>query len=82
MTDETLYLIQIEEVDTYTGKRRRYFMRNASDVRKVAMVPLHVARHCVANMGNDFRYRRHASMQEWTRATSPADFTDFAAIDG
>lgn len=56
------YIIQIEELDTYTNARKRYYMKEASDCRKVAVLNETVARHVVANMGNDFRYRRHAKM--------------------
>lgn len=59
---EQLYMVQIEELDTYTSSRKRYYMKNASDVRRVATMPAHIARHVVANMGNDFRYLRHATM--------------------
>ena len=57
-----MYLIQIEELDTHTNASKRYYMRDASDDRRPAVVSDTVARHCVANMGNDFRYRRHATM--------------------
>lgn len=56
-----MYLIQIEELDTYTNERKRYYMRDASDNRRPAVVTREVANHCVANMGNDYRYRRHAT---------------------
>jgi len=73
MANEELYLIQIEEVDSYTDTRKRYYMKSASDVREVAKVPLHVAQHCVANMGNDFRYRRHAVAVKFDPDTTPGE---------
>lgn len=66
------YAIHIEEIDTYTGVTRRYYMRDASDARKVALVSKHVAQHVCANMGNDFRYRRHATMHAVAEAQQEA----------
>lgn len=66
MTD--LYAIHIEELDSYTGTTKRYYMRSAEDVRQLACLPLHLARHVVANMGNDYRYRRHATAHKITEA--------------
>lgn len=66
MTD--LYAIHVEELDSYAGTTKRYYMRSAADVRELAIVPLHIAQHICANMGNDYRYRRHATAHKITEA--------------
>jgi hypothetical protein len=55
-----LYAVEIDELDTHTGARKRYFLRDATST--VAVLTLDRARQLAANIASDRLVRRYASV--------------------
>lgn len=59
-----MYMVQIEELNTQTNQRKRYYLKDAADYRRPAVLTLNVARHAAANVTSDWLVRRHATLIE------------------
>jgi hypothetical protein len=59
-----MFMVQIEERNTQTNQRKRYYLKDASDYRRPAVMSLNVARHAAANVSSDWLTRRHATLIE------------------
>lgn len=66
-----LYVVHVEEFDTYTGQTKKYLMAEADNPDQVATFSLAVGRFVIANMGNDWRYRRHAVLLDQKTGKPP-----------
>ena len=59
-----MYMIQVEELNVQTSQKKRYYLKDASDNRKPALMNLNTARHLAANIPSDWLVRRYASVVE------------------